>query len=794
MNTESNNASDVEALKKYTRLADYLSVAQIFLRDNFLLEKELKPEHIKQRLLGHWGTSPGINFVYGNINRLIKNNEEKEFLYIVGPGHGFPAFQAGLFIEGSLTHYCPEKIPYTRKGLEEVTRNFSVPYGYPSHLNPEAPGVVLEGGELGYSLSNAYGTVLDNPNIVTVCLVGDGEAETGPLAASWNGNRLVNPKADGAVLPVLHLNGYKISGPTIFGRMSDEEITKFFEGHGYEPLFIDHNKEDELGDIYEQGALIFDKAMARITILQSLVRGQMVDAEAPKWPVIILRTPKGMGCPKEVDGEKIEGNHLSHQIVFGDVAKNTTHLEQLEEWLNSYNVDELVSFGEDGEIILDEDIVALLSDGARTLGRARIAHHGAQPILYPAVDDFLETATNRGEESDDAMRVAGRYLAKVFEENKQEPVVRLFSPDETYSNHLEAVFGTTARTWQWPIEEWDKDLKRSGQVVEILSEHTLFGMLAGYTLTGRHGFFVTYEAFAQIVASMADQYIKFVKIARDVHFRKPVPALNIVLSSLLERQDHNGFSHQNPSFIASMLDRDFDLVNVYFPADKNVMVHAMEGCLRSRDSLNIIACGKKMHRTWLTPEEAKRQVLDGVMIWDFLSDDKPDVVVATAGDYVTEEAVIGLKLFKTIEPDVNVRFVNFFKLDLLGEAAGNDSAKAAFDDLLTPDKGIVFNYHGYVATIKKLLFGIVDADRVIINGYEESGSTTSPFDMKARNGLSRFHLVKDIAVSAGFAGVLSQERVAEIVKDMDEKLEWEKEYIIKHKVDPHEITNWEFKN
>ncbi len=782
---------DIEFLKKYTRLADYLSVAQIFLRNNFLLESELKPDHIKHRLLGHWGTSPGINFVYGNINRLIVNNPKRDFMYVVGPGHGFPAFQAGLFIEGSLTQFNKKKIPYSREGLEEVCGNFSVPYGYPSHLNPEAPGVVLEGGELGYSLATAYGTVLDNPDLVTVCLVGDGEAETGPLAAAWNANRFISPANDGAVLPILHLNGYKISGPTVFGRMNDEEIAKFFEGHGYEPLFINHSKEAEFGDIYKQGVEVFDKALARIAMLQGIVRGAMGDAEAPKWPVIILRTPKGMGCPKEVDGEKMEGNHLSHQIVFADVAKNEKHLRQLEEWLAQYKVDELVSFNEKGGLELDDELASLLPKGARAIGQSRHAHQGSQAIACPDTAEFLETPEKRGDESDDAMRVAGRYLASVFADNKKNPVLRLFSPDETYSNHLDDVFSVTARAWQWPIEDWDKDLKRDGRVVELLNEHTLFGMLAGYTLTGRHGFFVTYEAFAQIVASMADQYIKFVKIARDVDFRKPVPALNVVLSSLLERQDHNGFSHQNPSFIASMLDHDYDIVNVYFPADKNVMVYAMEGCLRSRDALNVIACGKKMLRTWLNPKEAQRQVQEGVMEWDFLSDANPDVVIATAGDYVTEEAVIGLKIFRTLEPDVKVRFVNFFKLDLIAESAENKSARAAFDDLLTPEQPIVFNYHGYTATIKKLLFGVVDAQRVIINGYEEHGSTTSPFDMKARNGLSRFHLVQDLASSAARAGAITKKRASEIVKDMNAKLKWEKDYIIEHKVDPNEITNFE---
>lgn len=782
--------NEVEALKKYTRLADYLSVAQIFLRDNFLLDNELKPEHIKHRLLGHWGTSPGINFIHGNINRLIVKNKERDFLFIVGPGHGFPAFQAGLFIEGSLSYFYKKKIPYSRAGLEEIVANFSVPYGYPSHLNPEAPGVVLEGGELGYSLATAYGTVLDNPDLVTVCLVGDGEAETGPLSAAWNANRFINPATDGAVLPVLHLNGYKISGPTIFGRMNDEEIIKFFEGHGYEPLFIDYN-EEELGDIYEQGVDVFDKALERIKMLQKLVRGGMGDAEAPKWPMVVLRTPKGMGCPKEVDGEKVEGNYLSHQVIFSDVAKNKTHLAQLEQWLASYKVNELISFGDNDILILDGELASLVPGDARAVGRVRYTRQGSQELNCPDPTEFLETTEVRGSESGDAMTRAGKYLAKVFEDNKETKSVRLFSPDETYSNHLEAIFGVTARAWQWSRKEWDKDLERDGRVIEILSEHTLFGMLAGYTLTGRYGFFVTYEAFAQIVASMADQYIKFVKIARGVTFRQPVPALNVILSSLLERQDHNGFSHQNPSFIAGMLDHDYDIVNVYFPADKNVMVLAVEGCLRSRDTLNVIASGKKMLRTWLTPKEARRQVLEGVMIWDFLSDKNPDVVIATAGDYVTEEAIIGLKIFRTLCSEVKVRFVNFFKLDLLAEATENKNAKVVFDGILTPEQPIVFNYHGYTSTIKKLLFGIIEADRVIINGYGEHGSTTSPFDMKARNGLSRFHLVKNLAELAARSGALSPERAIEINKDMDKKLKWEKEYIIKHKVDPKEITNFE---
>jgi len=455
------------------------------------------------------------------------------------------------------------------------------------------------------------------------------------------------------------------------------------------------------------------------------------------------------------------------------------------------NAEELLNFDEGGNIILDEELKYLLPKKDSALGRIHHAHDGAKNINVPSLDSLLENYKTRGEKTDDSMRLAGRYLRDVFRENKDNGNIRLFSPDETYSNHLNAVFEETSRAWQWPLKAWDKDLSKDGRVIEILSEHTLFGMLMGYTLTGRTGFFATYEAFAQIVASMADQYVKFVKVAKTVPFRKPVPALNVILSSLLERQDHNGFSHQNPSFIASMLDRDTELVNAYFPADKNVMLLTMQKVLGMKDSLNIIACGKKMHCTWLTPEEAKKQVNDGVMEWKFLSNDNPDVVVATAGDYITEEAVIGLKLFREIAPDVKIRFVNFFNLDLLAGADGKNEAQKMFEAILTPDKPLVFNYHGYIATIKKLLFGVISADRVIINGYEENGSTTSPFDMEARNGLSRFHLVKDLAESAVLSGVMTEEEKQNIFQKMDEKLKWEKDYIKENKVDPPSIKNWE---
>jgi xylulose-5-phosphate/fructose-6-phosphate phosphoketolase len=787
------------SLEKYNRLLNYLSVAQIFLQKNFLLEEDLKSEDIKKRLLGHWGTCPGISFVYGQINRQIvmseqnfaKQNSTKiknDFLFTVGTGHGFPAYQSGIFLDGALTNFFPEKVPYTKKGLEEVIRNFSTPFGYPSHLNPEAPGTILEGGELGYSLSVASGTVLDSPDTINFCLIGDGEAETGPLAASWNFNKFLSPKTDGAVLPILHLNGYKISGPTIFGRMKDIEIKKYFKSLGYKPYFIDSDKKK---GFQVQGMEVFDKAIARIEKLQQKARrGESV--LKPEWPVIILKTPKGMGCPKSIDEKKVEGNHLSHQVVFEDVAKNKGHLEELQKWLKSYRVSDIISFGENGDIVLDKDIQKIIPKVENSLGANKKANgQSMEEVNLPEVVQFFseqKTAeAQRDKKTENSMFLAGEYLSEVISKNES---VRLFSPDETYSNRLHSVFKNTKRQWQWPIKGHDKDFGRSGKVIEVLSEHLLFGMLWGYTLTGRRGYFATYEAFAGIVSSMADQYVKFLHASKDVEFRKEVPGINIILSSLLERQDHNGYSHQNPSFIANNLDRDLDLVNVYFPADKNLMLEAMEKTLKSKNCLNVIVAGKKMTRTWVSKKEARDISEKGVGILSFISEENPDVVVATAGDYVTEESVVGVRIFKERFPDVKVRFVNFFKLDILSQDEKSISSEEIMKNYLTKDRGIVFNYHGYSSSIKKLLFDYNLSQRIIVNGYREEGSTTSPFDMFARNGTSRFHLVKDLTQMAMVSGAVSQKDFLKVSEDMEEELKKEKKYIMENKVDPDYIKNW----
>lgn len=776
-------------LKKYVRLTNYLAVSQIYLQKNVLLQEKLQFEHIKPRLLGHWGTCPGINFVYANINRLIQE-KNADFLYVVGPGHGFPALQANLFVEGSLTHFYPEKIPYSEKGLVEICSKFSAPYGYPSHSNPSAPGAILEGGELGYSLSVSFGSVLDNPDLVTVCLVGDGEAETGPLSTAWQVNKLLSPKTDGAVLPIIHINGYKISGPTMFGRMSDEELSNYFSGLGYKPFIVDEEASD---DVYETMMQTMDEAYEMIRSVQKEARSGK-EVVCPKWPVILLKTPKGWTGVKEADGKTFEGNCLSHQVILGDIHKNPKHLALLEAWLKSYNIEELIDV-ENGKLELIPELQHLVPKTGKSCGTQKYAYGGevckdlklpSLPVLPGGIDpQVLEK--KRGGKLQSSMKRAGEYLKEVFAHNEN---IRLFSPDETYSNMLDDVFAVTKRVWQWPLKSFDTDFGREGKVMEMLSEHTLFGLMHGYTVTGRHGLFPSYEAFVQVVASMADQYAKFIKASKPVAFRKPLPAMNVILTSLLERQDHNGFSHQNPSFLSSMLEKDGEFISAYLPPDANSMLVTMEKCLQSRNALNIIVAGKKDLPQWLTLEEARKQMDDGIMIWDFASDKNPDVVLAASGDYVTQEAMFAIQEIKAILPKLKIRFVSVSELTALGVGDPTVSANnKKLDEYFTEDKGVVFNFHGYPQTIKKLLFDYSGSHRIKINGYQENGSTTTPFDMEVRNGTSRYHLVKDLAEKAFEGGAISAKEFDEVLKAFDEKLLRHHNYILENGDDPEEIKN-----
>ncbi|MCH1919407.1 phosphoketolase family protein [Shewanella sp. A3A] len=782
---------EIAALKKYVRATNFLATSQIYLKNNVLFKRPLQHGDIKPRLLGHWGTCPGINFVYANVNRLITKHN-RQFLYLVGPGHGFPAVQANLFMEGSLSHYYPEIIPYNEDGISDICRKFSAAYGYPSHANPEAPGQILEGGELGYSLSVAWGAVLDNPDLIATVLVGDGESETGPLAASWYANRLVSPKNNGAILPIVHINGYKISGPTRMGRMDREELEAEFTGLGYYPIYVDSNLPE---DVYVQMTNAMDKAYDMINEIQRIARSGD-DVCKPRWPVILMRTAKGWTGVPEFDGKKLEGNCDSHQVIVNKCATDERHLKALNDWLDSYKFHELYSVSDSGELIFDAEIQSLIPSSELCCGQQRLSYGGevVQAVKNP---DLTKLAYGpdvaRGTRGYSMLKM-GQWMRDAFKLNEKERNIRIFSPDETYSNQLQAVFEATDRAWQWPIESWDEDMSRDGRVLELLSENLLFGMMHGYTVTGRHAMFPTYESFSQVIASMADQYCKYVHASQGIHFRKPVPACNVVLSSLLERQDHNGYSHQNPSFLGAMLEKHAEIVSAYLPADANSTLVYTEKAFAGRDKLNILVAGKKELPQWLSLEEARKQAEDGVMIWDFASDENPDVVLAGCGDYATQEAMAALTLIREQLPRVKVRFVSVTELNANGLGSLEFSSKPwLLDDIFTADKGVVFNYHGYPNTIKKLVFDYKGAHRFRIKGYEEEGSTTTPFDMGVRNGTSRYHLVIDMAYKLFQQGVIDETTHSRITTDMLQRLVDHKNYIKANGVDPEYIENWEWK-
>ncbi len=775
-------------LEKFIRASNYLSAIQIYLQDNFLLEEPLRPEHIKARLLGHWGTCPGINFTYAHLNRAIIAHD-LEMMFVLGPGHGFPAIQANLFLEGTLSKYYPA-VPHTTSGLAYMSKQFSWPYGFPSHSNPEAPGVILEGGELGYSLATSYGAVLDNPNLIAACLVGDGEAETGPTATAWHLNKLLDPAHNGAVLPILHLNGYKISGPTFMGRMSDLELHSLFYGYGYEPYFVDAYKE---ADVHARMMQVLDEAVEGIRFTQHCAREGTL-RETPRFPMIILRTPKGWGSIPELDGKRITDNHYSHQVIAEEARHKEEHLTALETWLRSYNFKELF----DGEHF-DDDIQSLIPREGRRMGDTSHARGGEphyKPLILPEISNYSSSMTCDLDDpicgTESSMEKIGSYLRDIMKENEHSRNIRLMSPDETYSNKLHAVFEHTKRAFVWPHKEWDRDLAWDGRVLEMLSEHSLQGLLQGYVLTGRHGLFVSYEAFVQIVASMTDQYAKFLKIARDVKWRGTIASLNYVLTSTGWRQEHNGFSHQNPGFIDGVLQRQGCFTNVYFPADANTALVAFQTMMASTKEINVLVCEKRPLPVWRTLEEAKQDVEDGVAIWQFASDEKPDIVFSAAGDYPTLEALAAMSLVRHHAPKVKLRFVNITSLSALG--IGNSQCRVLrhdFEHYFTEDKPVIINFHGYPQTIKQVLFDYaVDARRFTIHGYEETGSTTTPFDMMVRNRVDRFHLAMDAIAEAVKLKLITEKKGQGIIALFKEELASHRAYAIEHGDDPTAITNW----
>lgn len=771
---------DIELIRRQVRALNYISAAQIYLQDNFLLGRKLSFEDIKPRLLGHWGTCPGINFVYANLNHLIKKHRA-EMLFVLGPGHGFPALQANLFLEGTLGRFYPEA---TRdlSGLGYICKNFSWPYGFPSHSNPGTPGVILEGGELGYSLSTAYGAVLDNPNLTAVCLVGDGEAETGPMATSWHVNKFLDPATNGAVLPILHLNGYKISGPTVFGRMTNRELKSLFYGYGYEPYVVEGN------DPYEKMAVILEECYSKIRAIQESARSRK-PMESPRFPMIVLRTPKGWTGIKKLKGNKIEGNCLSHQVVGTSAKTDKVELKAIEKWMRSYKFEELFS----ADRGFAEDALANLPEDGRKMGESPYAlGEKTLELKLPSADKFAEDAKVPGTIGSSSMRRAGAYLLDVFRMNKDSRNFRLFSPDETYSNKLDQVFEETARPFVWPIKEWDKDLRPDGRVLEMLSEHTLQGLIEGYILTGRHAIFASYEAFIQIISSMADQYVKFLSAAKDISWRKKTPSLNYILTSSGWRQEHNGFSHQNPGFISDILQKPGSLINVYFPPDGNTTLAVLEECLSSKQKVNVIVAGKTQEPRWLTPELAREELRHGIMVWDFASDLNPDIVLSGTGDYLTKEALAAIDIAKTEAPEIKIRFVNILTLSSLG--IGAHGIKEKFADYFTEDKPVIFNFHGYPQTLKQLLFNHQDgSSRFSVHGYTEHGSTTTPFDMHVRNSTSRYHLAMEVFEKMAERGVLDKNKAADLNRKYGEKLHAHGEFIRKFGVDPEDIENWVWK-
>lgn len=775
------NNNELASIGKYLRAANYLTAAQIFLQDNFLMERDLTFEDVKPRLLGHWGSGPGVNFAYAHLSRLAKQHQQ-DIMFVLGPGHAFPALQANLFLEGTLGHFYPEA-SQNLDGLAYLCRQFSWPHGFPSHSNPGTPGVILEGGELGYSLSTSYGAALDNPNLIVASLIGDGEAETGPTAAAWHLNKLMNLRTDGVVLPILHLNGYKISAPTIFGRMSNYELMALFSGYGYHPRIVDATAADDPN-------LLMAEALE--WAYQTIQEARQSSKRTPHMPMIIMRTLKGWTGVKELNGAKIEGNCLSHQVVLTDAKTDAAQLGQLNKWLHSYNISELFSreqgFGDFVQAVIPQEPAKRMGMSRHALG----GHPVYTPLVLPNAAQFAEEASVPGTIGSSSMRRAGLYLTEVFRLNKDTKNFRMMSPDETYSNKLDHVFTETSRAWQRPILPWDKDLSPDGRVMEMLSEHNLQGLAQGYILTGRHAVFTSYEAFIQIVSSMMDQYAKFLHQSRNVTWRGAIPSLNYILTSSGWRQDHNGFSHQNPGFIDDALRRQGDFVDVFFPPDGNTTLAVLAHMLNTTQQINILVAGKTQEPRWLTPELAKKQMESGLMVWDFASDPDPDIVLAGVGDYPMKEVMAAIALAKQEWPDVRIRCVNISSLTSCGLGRGGLCVpQVGFEKVFTKDKPVICNFHGYPETLKAILFNYMQRpEQFDIRGYIENGSTTTPFDMQVRNKTSRYHLVMAIFDKLGKVGRVATPQAQAIVAQYEQKIHDNTEYIKARGVDMPEIDAW----
>jgi xylulose-5-phosphate/fructose-6-phosphate phosphoketolase len=779
------NSDDLRQMDRYWRAANYLSVGQIYLYDNPLLRDPLKLDHVKPRLLGHWGTTPGLNFIYVHLNRLIKMHE-LNVIYIAGPGHGGPGLVANTYLEGTYTEFYPN-ISQDEEGLKKLFRQFSFPGGIPSHAAPETPGSIHEGGELGYSLLHAYGAVFDNADLLACCVVGDGEAETGPLAASWHSNKFLNPVRDGAVLPILHLNGYKIANPTVLARLSKDELTNLLVGYGHKPYFVEG---DEPEVMHQLMSATLDSVLVDIQTIQREAR-QNGFKQRPQWPMIVLRTPKGWTGPKTVDGKQVEGTFRAHQVPLSELAEKPDHLRALEEWMKSYHPEEL--FDEKGR--LRPEIAELAPEGNRRMGANPHANGGLllKELKVPDYREYAVSVPEPGTAEAEATRVMGRFLRDVMKLNADEHNFRLMGPDETSSNRLDAVFEVTDRVWIETLLPTDEHESPEGRVMEVLSEHMCQGWLEGYLLTGRHGFFSCYEAFIHIVDSMFNQHAKWLKVTRDIPWRRPIASLNYLLTSHVWRQDHNGFSHQDPGFIDLVVNKKAEIIRVYLPPDANTLLSVTDHCLRSRHYINVIVAGKQPALQYLDMEAAIKHCSEGIGIWDWASTDQgsdPDVVMACAGDVPTLETLAAVDILRQRFPELKIRVINIVDLMTLQPQSEHPHGLSdkEFDTLFTTDKPIIFAFHGYPWLIHRLTYRRANHKNLHVRGYKEEGTTTTPFDMVVLNDLDRFHLVMDVI-----------ERVpklrangAHVLQEMLDRLIGHKQYIVEHGDDMPEIRNWKW--
>jgi xylulose-5-phosphate/fructose-6-phosphate phosphoketolase len=776
-------ADELRRLNAYWRAANYLSVGQIYLLDNPLLREPLKIEHVKPRLLGHWGTTPGLNFIYAHLNRLIKVHD-LNVIYITGPGHGGPGLVANTYLEGTYSEFYP-KVSQNEEGMKELFKQFSFPCGIPSHVAPETPGSIHEGGELGYALAHAYGAVFDNPDLLACCVVGDGEAETGPLAASWHSNKFLNPVRDGAVLPILHLNGYKIANPTVLARLSSEELASLLTGYGHKPYFV---AGEEPEPMHQRMAATLDAVLAEIHAIQKDARENGFQ-ERPVWPMIVLCTPKGWTGPKVVDGKPVEGTFRSHQVPLSELAKRPEHLRMLEEWMKNYQPEEL--FDENGK--LRPELAELAPEGQRRMGANPHANGGLllKELKLPDYRDYAVEVPRPGAVEAEATRTMGRFLRDVMKLNAGERNFRLMGPDETSSNRLDAIFEVTDRVWTEKVLPGDEHESPEGRVMEVLSEHMCQGWLEGYLLTGRHGFFSCYEAFIHIVDSMFNQHAKWLKVTRHIPWRRPIASLNYLLTSHVWRQDHNGFSHQDPGFIDHVVNKKAEVVRVYLPPDANTLLSVTDHCLRSRHYINVIVAGKQPALQYLDIDSAMTHCSEGVGIWQWASNDQdaePDVVMACAGDVPTLETLAAVDILRQHFPALKIRVVNVVDLMTLQPQSEHPHGLSdkEFDSLFTSDKPVVFAFHGYPWLIHRLTYRRTNHGNLHVRGYKEEGTTTTPFDMVVLNDLDRFHLVMDV-----IDRVPKLESIgAHVCQQMRDKRIEHKRYIAEHGDDMPEIRDW----